>query len=662
MNMNENANNNCFYFDVEMKLQDLLLKLTDDTYEDIRKQIIDSIFAEGDERLLFLFHNIFLFISIRTKLIYLYSKLLYDIYSQSDETKKSRFSTIFQNSLKTSLLHRHQFHKYAATNFCFLYHLKRLNLIDIQYIIDNLDPILFAPYKFLRSRITSNSYQMLYLTTLVSIFGPDLKDKDFYPIYLALIEESSQFQEEGSVEVYLYEELKMFKENNWSNWEEIFVGRKIIDGSVSFVQSLILALQNDDIETLKRISDSDEFDLNGVIHPSVLEPCEFLHSDCVPIHFAIYHGSIKCLNYLLEKGADINIKSRNDLTPLHFAIMNGNTEIINIISKNTLPPFSMISYTIKFHQYALFEWMFNNYNNELEKGSDSEKPLVCISASVNALTIFKQLSGKYSVNIIDKLGWTPLHNAVESNNISIVKFLLNEKDINVNCKEAKGWAPLHRAAINGYLCPLNLLLQHKDINVNIENHSGRTPLHRAAREGHVDCLERLLSIPEINVNALDKKYRSPLHYAVLGQRLESIRLLLKHKDVKCNLLDDSNQSPLHLAVSADFSECIDLFHERPDFDINLQGQNKWTVLHAACNSSGTKCISKLIQYPEIDINPLNDYNRTPIFNCVEENNIEGVKLLISTNKADLKIKDSEGKTPKDVAIEKGLSQEMIDLL
>ena len=50
-----------------------------------------------------------------------------------------------------------------------------------------------------------------------------------------------------------------------------------------------------------------------------------------PIHKASYGGQLKTVDYLIEKGAVIDLRENNDPTALFVAIQEGHTEIVETL-------------------------------------------------------------------------------------------------------------------------------------------------------------------------------------------------------------------------------------------------------------------------------------------------------------------------------------------
>jgi ankyrin repeat protein len=96
------------------------------------------------------------------------------------------------------------------------------------------------------------------------------------------------------------------------------------------------------------------------------------------------------------------------------------------------------------------------------------------------------------INARDLGGWTPLHWISEGHNLndgSVLRLLL-EHDADINVQNTNGWTPLHLASINGALEVVRLLLEH-GADVEVKNNNGKTALQVAAREGQDEVVEFL---------------------------------------------------------------------------------------------------------------------------------------------------------------------------
>lgn len=134
--------------------------------------------------------------------------------------------------------------------------------------------------------------------------------------------------------------------------------------------------------------------------------------------------------------------------------------------------------------------------------------------------LFIEHRDKININVKTKdMNETPLYRAVRLNNLSIVSFLLTDKQINVNTLDF----------YDGYALP--------------ENWSS-TPLIRAIHNKNIDMIKILLSHKEINVNLVpnalkNKGLSNNINRAGdINKRTEIVKLLLAHGDLNRKTIEN----------------------------------------------------------------------------------------------------------------------------
>jgi hypothetical protein len=151
-----------------------------------------------------------------------------------------------------------------------------------------------------------------------------------------------------------------------------------------------------------------------------------------------------------------------------------------------------------------------------------------------------------------KLGkWrrTQLHFCTREGLTSSVKRLLSIRNINVNVKDRFGETPLHDAALNGHIEIARLLLQN-GVDVNAKNHANWTPLHYAALRGHVDILHRLVE-NGVDLEAQDDYGSRALHFAARFGHLPFIQELISRYHVDINARNNIGSTALWEARHCD---------------------------------------------------------------------------------------------------------------
>ena len=111
----------------------------------------------------------------------------------------------------------------------------------------------------------------------------------------------------------------------------------------------------------------------------------------------------------------------------------------------------------------------------------------------------------------DNNGLTCLHWAAAMGSSGLLKVFLLSGSFNVDVDEENygAWTPLHHACQTDVLSSVKILLDEK-ADINKKTRNGRTPLHLAAGAGHLAIVQHLLEQPKIKRNARDMFGNTPL--------------------------------------------------------------------------------------------------------------------------------------------------------
>ena len=117
-----------------------------------------------------------------------------------------------------------------------------------------------------------------------------------------------------------------------------------------------------------------------------------------------------------------------------------------------------------------------------------------------------------------------IHDAVNNNDLEIVRTLLDGDPSIVNERNADGMTPLNLAAINGnYDIVKELLIRNADIHIGDLDNS--QPIHLAAISGNVEIAELLIA-SGADVNEQDENGATPLGFAAGRRHIDMVRYLL----------------------------------------------------------------------------------------------------------------------------------------
>ncbi len=144
------------------------------------------------------------------------------------------------------------------------------------------------------------------------------------------------------------------------------------------------------------------------------------------LHRASAAGEVETVKFLIEHGANVNIKNEASQLPIHYAAENGHTEIVKILLENGAFANPKLGYTNK-----------SVLNIAARRGHIKMAEVLHVNgANVNIN------AGKYKY-VSWSSGDTPLHEAVRAGHIEMVNFLIS-KGADVNSRGTGSCPPLHR--------------------------------------------------------------------------------------------------------------------------------------------------------------------------------------------------------------------------
>lgn len=260
------------------------------------------------------------------------------------------------------------------------------------------------------------------------------------------------------------------------------------------------------------------------------------------LHLSAFSGCVKCVKFLISKGANINCASKW-FTPLHSAAFGNSFEVVKFLLSNGAK--FDVSGTSKSND----DFIYGNPLHSAVKANAVECVLLLVAECSN-------------INSVEPCGFSPLHSAAELGHIHALKILLDHGvDPNLITRDKKN-TPLHLAAEGGFSECVSVLLS-KGADANACNYKGQIPLHLAARAQSVDCAELLLHEGGCDPNAIDNDKRSPLHSAV-GKSLLAFEITeaLLLWNAKVNHKDKYGYTPLHIAAMNEQARCVEtlLYH------------------------------------------------------------------------------------------------------
>nr|XP_043904747.1 ankyrin repeat and SOCS box protein 2-like isoform X3 [Solea senegalensis] len=207
--------------------------------------------------------------------------------------------------------------------------------------------------------------------------------------------------------------------------------------------------------------------------------------DWLALHQAAWYGQHSCLSVLLSaQPGMVNKQTENGESALLVAVSKVELRCVQVLLENGADP--------------------DIANN------DKETPLFKACERNSAAVVAMLLNHGAAVNARCIQGWTALQQAVVSNNVEICEMLL-KAGAKHNITNIYGISPIFTAAQTGRIATLRFLLKH-GADINSQAADGATALYEAAKNRHQETVELLLS-QNADANKPGKTGLLPLHIA-----------------------------------------------------------------------------------------------------------------------------------------------------
>ena len=153
--------------------------------------------------------------------------------------------------------------------------------------------------------------------------------------------------------------------------------------------------------------------------------------------------------------------------------------------------------------------------------------------------------------------------ACKEGKLETVKWLIEnayiKKDIKAEKNNSKlnvyeGDTPIHAATINGHLSIVKYLIEEQNVDINIQGWHERSPLHYACENDHILIVDYLLS-HGADIEGKDISRKTPLHFAANCGKKRIVQCLLSH-GANREARDKNNHTPSELTCDGDIQQLL----------------------------------------------------------------------------------------------------------
>ncbi|KAI1737169.1 ankyrin repeat-containing domain protein [Xylaria scruposa] len=324
-----------------------------------------------------------------------------------------------------------------------------------------------------------------------------------------------------------------------------------------------------------------------------------------PLLWALGKGHKAVSQQLLDKGADINVKQKDNRyrTPLIWAAEEGHEAAVQLLLDK---------------------------GADIEaKDNDSRTPLLLAVKNKHEAIVQLLLDKGANIEVKDELSRTPLLTAVENGHKAVDHY---------------NRIPLLLAVENKHEAIMQLLLD-KGADIEAKGYYGRTPLLLAIENGHEAVVRQLLNKGADIDTTDDDESKTPLTWAAEhGHKAISGTPLVYaagngHEAVS---VYDCSRTPLANATSNGHEAIVQLLLNK-GADTDAKDDDSWTPLIYAAGY-GHKAIVQLLLDKGADVDAEDNDGQTPLSRAAENGHKAIVQLLLDKG-ADVDAEDNDGRTP-----------------
>lgn len=348
-----------------------------------------------------------------------------------------------------------------------------------------------------------------------------------------------------------------------------------------------------------------------------------------PLHYAVEDDDLRRVQFLLEQGADANVKNEQGVSPYKLALTKNRRAVISTIEKAQI---------------------------SLKVNPDELDATFLEACKTGKRGIAEMLIKGSDVDItyVDDAGRTSLHYVAKAGLLALTNLLIN-KGVDVNYTDRFNQTALHFAAANRQKEVFKLLLDN-GADVSIADEDGLLPVHYVASRGQYDILQFLIT-GGYDIQALTHEGDSVLHLACYNRNKEVVRMLLEN-GLNPDSQNNDGITSLAYSVCKNQKEIVKMLMEGGASLSSMDKEGNQPI-HMAV-SHGFKDMAELLIQSGAEVDALNNKGFSSLHMAAIHGRKDMFRFLLEQG-ADFELKTSGGKSCIDFATENG-QKELIELI
>lgn len=286
--------------------------------------------------------------------------------------------------------------------------------------------------------------------------------------------------------------------------------------------------------------------------------------------WAVSNGYKPVVEWLIERGADVNAKNFDGVSALFKATDRGHINIAKLLVERGAD--------VNCKGIGIFGLYISALINAMQKGRNTMAEILIEKGA--------------DINAKDNSDQTPLLIAIKQENKDIIRLLL-EKSVDINALTKNGQTPLLYGLEQGSHDDIIQLLIKQNGDINVEDNYGRIPLLYAMQKQRHNNIIQLLIKNGADVNVKDRRCRTPLFLAIHKMDYNIARLLIE-EGADVNVKDIYGDTPLLFASRMNANKVTQLLIEK-GADISVVDDKGRTALNVSFERGNTFITEFLIE-------------------------------------------------------------------
>lgn len=398
------------------------------------------------------------------------------------------------------------------------------------------------------------------------------------------------------------------------------------------------------------------------------------HDGRTYVFWAAYKNNLEMMQYLINKGAKMNVIDSHGYSVLNFAAVTGqlNPKLYDLCIANGSNPVTETNHdganalllVAPFLQNETLIDYFTSKGISINSTDANGNGLFNYATKNGNIELLKTLVNKgVETNVITKNGGNAMIFASQgtrrhTNSLEVFKYL-ESIGVTPNITTNSGTTPLHALA---YKCKDLKVFDYfisKGVAINQADKEGNTALLNAAYNNDLAVIKHLIKLTD-NINVANNEGKTALTNAIYRNTVDVVDLLIKN-GADITVKDKNGNTLAYYLLKAYRSKSPEIFNKKlailtkNGLNIKATQANGNTLFHVALNNSNLNLL-KRVHDLGIDVNQKNDEGISPLHIAAMKAKDQSILKYLINIGADKTIKTDFNESVYDLAKENELLQ------